>query len=72
MFYDPIIRVIIDVVVPMIVVFIVNWHRMILIVIVGMFVIIRLSYLKSLYGLNSLGEVGDLIRKVGHLSAHEL
>jgi hypothetical protein len=50
----------------------VNWHRMILIVIVGMFVITRLSYLKSLYGLNSLGKVGDLIRKVGHLSAHEL
>ena len=72
MFYEPIIRVIIDVVVPMIVVFIVNWHRRILIVIVGMFVITRLSYLKSLYGLNSLGKVVDLIRKVGHLSAHEL
>jgi len=72
MFYEPIIRVIIDVVVPMIMVFIVNWHRRILIVIVGMFVITRLSYLKSLYGLNSLGKVVDLIRKVGHLSAHEL
>ena len=45
---------------------------MILIVIVRMFAITSLSYLKSLYRLNSLGKVGDLIRNVGYLSAHEL